>query len=916
MDVLSLLAEGKTNREIAEELVPSVNTVKWYAHQIYGKLDVGNREEAGEKALALGLLPDRIPEHNLPAQLTPFVGRQQELATLRELLADPAVRLITVVGPGGVGKTRLALEAASIQVRMFPEALQDGVFFVRLAEAEEVQDVTEALVQTLDLPRLQEEGEPARRLRHHLKDKQLLLLLDNVEHLTGEELAGWVTQLLRAAPGVRVLATSRRRLRVRGEQVFWVEGLQLPAAGEEGPDQSVERLLEGSSALSLFVSIARQVQPEVALTGENIGPVVEICRLVEGMPLGIELAAGWMGLLEPGELLRELQRTPDILATQAGNVPSRQRSLRAVFNTSWRLLREPERDAMRALFIFRGGFTLVAAEEIAGVTLPLLLALVDKCWLKRGDEGRFSLHELLRQYGMEALAAEPERFAEIRRRHSRYYCGWLAARETEIVGTTQEAVLAEMEHDMGNILAACREAARAGESESLYPALNTLGRYYRWRGRYLTGDRVFRRLLEEVESAGRPAGERQMLRARMLVWCMTLNGLMGRTGDGSAFAQEASGLVDQLEEGGQRLPFERMQIAIHSGYHHLHLTQDPQKALHHLSAAHELAQGLESPWAVGMTLSGLSRVRRDLGDLEEADQLIAQSIALLEAGGAPPALAEAIGTRITLLLRMGRLEEAEVQLQDYWLGGAHPLARIYRRFYLARIRFWLGEFEQAEALASEAAALCGDMKMVKVRMWAQSLSARIKLHQGDYADAVTLAEALLESVAASWEPEVRAYAQYLLGARALAEGQPAAAGDYLRQSLDTYPPMASAHVAYAIACLALAARAAGNPEEARRYLVTDLKTVLSSRTFPSLILPLMVAALLLADDGAHEQAATLYARVAQRPFVQNSVWLQAVAGRELGEVVARLSSGWVETEARAQATDLWETAAAVLEMFE
>lgn len=931
MDVLSLLAERKTNREIAEELVLSVNTVKWYARQIYGKLDVGNREEAAEKALALGLLPDKAPgrvpgepEHNLPAQLTSFVGRQQELAALRELLADPAVRLLTIVGPGGMGKTRLALEAASRQLRLNPEALRDGVFFVKLAEMEEVQDMTGVLIQTLDLPPA-EGTDPAHHLRHHLGDKQALLLLDSVEHLAGDELAGWVTRLLKAAPAVKLLATSRRRLHVRGEQLFWLEGLQLPEAGREGQDLNVERLLdglpeglpEGSSALSLFLNTARRVQAAFALTTENVGPVLELCRLVEGMPLGIELAAGWMGLLEPVELLRELQHKPDILATQAANVPPRQRSLRAVFDTSWRLLTGPERDALRALAIFRGSFTRAAAEEIAGVALPLLLALLNKCWLTRDEEGRFSLHQLLRQYGMEALAAEPAQFTEVRRRHSRHYCNWLAEREEAIVGLQQEAVLAELEQEMGNILAACRAAAKSGDTRFLYPALNTLGRYYRWRGRYLTGERTFANLLAEVDGAGASSGEGERLRARMLVWRMTLNNFLGRTDESHAFAQEASALLDRLEEEGQRFPFERMQIAIQSGYHHLHLTQDPQKALSHFSLAHELAQRQDSRWYVGMTLFDLSRARRDLGDLEEADRLIAEGIALLQAAGAPPALAEALGTRITLLLRMGRLQEAESLVQQYARTGPHPIRGIYRRFYLARIRFWLGKFERAEALAGEASALCREMKMVKLLVWAQSLNARIKLHQGDYRRAATLAEILLARVPASWKPEVRAYVLYLRGARALAEEQPVAAADYLQQSLATHPPLAGAHFAYANSCLALAARAAGKPAEAQHYLVTDLKLVLASRTFPALILPLMVAALFLADGDAHVQAGEVYARLLQEPFVEHSVWLQAVAGRELAGVVASLSpTASAGAEARGQTLDLWETAAALLEALE
>ena len=914
-DILSLLAEEKTNQEIADTLVLSVNTVKWYARQIYGKLGVGDRQAAVRRALALGLLPaeqtEAMPEHNLPAQLTPFVGREYELAELEQLLLDPAVRLITVLGPGGMGKTRLALQTATALLPGKRDLVRDGLTFVSLADVGDVQGVAELLAERLGLTPVEGESDPALRLRRYLGEKQMLLLLDSVEHLVGQALTGWLEALLGAAAGVTVLVTSRRRMNVRGEHLHWVEGLQLPPPAMEG--QQPEHLLEASSALVLYLQTARRVQPGFTLTPEIYPAVSEICRLTEGMPLGIELAAAWMGLLAPDELVNELRQTPDILATEAETAPAAQRSLRAVFDTSWRLLARPERQAIRALSYFRGGFSRRAAKEVCDVTLPALLSLVNKCWLRRGEGGRFSMHELLRQYGVEALAAESEQHSEILRRHSAYYCDWLAAQEEAILGPQQGMALAAIGQEIANIRLACLVAARTGQTVSLARAVPPLGLYYRWRGGYVAGDNLLETLLQEVvqHAAGPEAGH--LARARLLVWHVTLKSLLGQYQRATALGEEALAFLDQLEQAGREMGLERLQIAVQQGYAALLGKRRPEEALRHFSEAYHLAQPLDSRW-VAVAQVAVARARRNLGQLEDAEGIAKKGVEILREKGSPSALAEAIALHGNILARMGRFREAEALLkEDPHLSPAHPGIEAYRLVNLARTRFLLGKFDQAEAAAVQGIARYLENETLTGLAWTQTLCA-IRLHQGRYTAAVATISEFLPAAMLARRPELQANLAHFQGIRALMAGEWAEARDYLQRSRAARPSTPDLHHNWVDACLALVHRTSGSEKEAPPALAAELRLTLASRAFPALMLALPLGALLLADRGEVERATEIYTRIWQEPFAHNSVWLREVAGEELAEIAARLP---VEVREKAQergrALDLWETAADLLE---
>lgn len=344
------------------------------------------------------------PQHNLPAAMAPCIGRERELADLRVR----GGRLLTLTGAGGTGKTRLALELARGEL----SAYADGVHFVALAPLESASAVAPAIAAALNLML---HGDPAAALVSHLRNKHMLLILDNFEHLL--EGAGIVTAILEAAPLVHILATSRERLNVLGEHVYLVEGLGYrlgPGAAEAA----------NLPAVRLFVQSARRVQPSFALSSGALDAVLRICRLVQGLPLGLELAAAWLDSLLPAEIADEISRSSSFLRADWRNVPPRQRSMQAAFDWSWRLLSADEQLALSRLGVFRGGWTREAAEQVAGVSLEVLAHLVRKSLVSRGANGRYMMLDLLRQFAVERLPVGADPAAE---RHSAY-CPVLVAR--------------------------------------------------------------------------------------------------------------------------------------------------------------------------------------------------------------------------------------------------------------------------------------------------------------------------------------------------------------------------------------------------------------------------------------------------------------------------------------------------------
>lgn len=409
--------------------------------------------------------PSAIPAHNIPLPPTPFVGREEELARIAGLFLNPDCRLLTLVGPGGIGKTRLAVQAALQAVvpgasgeSLFP----NGVFFVSLAELASTAHLIPAVSAAVGFT-FQGAENPKTQLLDFLREKRALLILDNFELLLPA--AALLSEILQAAQETKLLVTSRARLKLKEEWAMEVGGLAVPREGEEG-DPSRD------SALLLFLQCARRVDLGFILRKEEIPDLARTCRLVDGMPLGIELAAGWVRTLSLTEIPSEIEHNLDFLAVSSSEVPERQRSLRAVFDRTWSVLGEEERSAFAALSVFRGGFTREAARAVSGASLPVLSGLLDRSLLRRLPSGRFHLHPVLGQYGREVLDQRPLEKLSARDRHGSFFTAFLRQREDLLWGPSHHEAMAQIREEIENVRAAWKWAVAGGRAEDIAAALD------------------------------------------------------------------------------------------------------------------------------------------------------------------------------------------------------------------------------------------------------------------------------------------------------------------------------------------------------------------------------------------------------------------------------------------------------------
>ena len=425
--------------------------------------------------------------NNLPTQPTPFLGRQQESNTLTSYLANPDKRLITILGAGGMGKTRLALAVAEQQLTLGrggfeTHPYEHGIYFVPLAPLSDADQIVPTLADALDFPL--ETGSEQRRtakqqVLDYLRQKEMLLVFDNFEHLLGG--VDLVADILQTAPKVKLLATSRERLHLHQEQLFALQGLDAPQVAAS--DDFAE-----FTAVRLFLQSAQRVKHDFQLRSEDQQWLVRICHLVGGMPLAVELAAGWVEVLTVAEIAQEIQRDLDLLETETHNIPARQRSIRAVFDGSWKRLSLAEQAALTQFSIFRGGFTRQAAQTIVGASLRTLGKLANKSLLQFDQaRERYFVHELLRQYAAERLAKNETQEGAVREAHSRYYLNALAEREVKLKGREQQTALAEIEADIENVRIAWRWGVEQGDVAGLAGAMDTLGYFLERQARFQDG---------------------------------------------------------------------------------------------------------------------------------------------------------------------------------------------------------------------------------------------------------------------------------------------------------------------------------------------------------------------------------------------------------------------------------------------
>ncbi len=610
-------------------------------------------------------LPPREPRHTLlPSPITPFVGRQPELAALTQLLRDPHHRLITLVGPGGIGKTRLAWHVAHDQQGMYGS----GAAFVPLAAVTAADGLATAMAHALNLV-FHGLADPQTRLLDFLRRRELLLILDNCEHLVVEiEASDLLVRILEDAPGVRVMATSREPLGIWGETVFDVPG--LPVAGDD----------TDGSAVTLFVQRAQRVNRHFELTPAILPAVTRICQLVDGMPLGIELAATWLRTHSCDEIAAEIERDLGFLHTTARGLPERHRSLRAVFEHSWQLLDTEERTLLGQLAVFRGGFHRDAAEQVTGASRGRLATLSAKSLLRRSQGGTYDLHEVIRQYAWEKLH-ELELATVTRARHLAYYTRLAQTAAPALWGVHQDVWLEQLEQEHDNLRAALVWSLEAGDQWLGLQLAAALWRFWETRGHLQEGLRWFEQLLVTAL-------------AQLPLEPPAAADLAGWSAEDRAHAQA---LADASNGAGN-------------------LARDLcdfPRALQHHQRSLAWRRALDDWPGVSSSLGNLGEVAREQGDLPAARRYYEESLTLKRQLGEVKGIAVGLHNLGILEHTEGNLAGAATLLEESLalkrqLGDKRAIAYLLND--LGAVWRDLGDRAQAHALHQEGLALCREIK--------------------------------------------------------------------------------------------------------------------------------------------------------------------------------------------------------------
>jgi predicted ATPase len=578
-----------------------------------------------------------------------------------------------------MGKTRLAIEAAWNQVDSF----SDGVWFVPLAPLSSPEFMVPALASALDFSFFGNQ-EPKAQLLGYLKDKEMLLVLDNLEHLL--EGTSLINEVLASAPSVKVLATSRERLNLHAEWVFDLAGMAVPAGVVTDP--------QDFDAVQLFLQAAQQARAEFTVDDASLQAVTRICQLVEGMPLALELAASWLRLLRVEEVAAKLEAGMDFLEAPTRDVPARHRSVRAVFDHSWNLLQPREQEALRKLSVFRGGFILRAAETVAGTSLPLLLALINKSFLRRSSTGRFTQHPPVRQFTQERAQAHPGEKAQGEERHSLFYAAFLQERARWMRGgAQQQASLLEMDEELDNIRSAWRWAIEQHDVNALEQSLDCLYHFYYNRGLLQEGEDAFGEAAKGLEESVTLA----KLLARQGVFAWSLYHL--------DLSEEISrrSLATLSRFGAPPDTFALINLACAPA-----MRMDWELAEERNFDLLNASKAKGDLWGMACALSNLGNIAIGRGALEGAEASLRESIALFRQLDDRWGLAMAVGNLGHLHLKLGRLEKAEPCLRE-GLGFArevgHPSLIAGILGSLGTISYRLHQLEQAKRSYLESLAI-------------------------------------------------------------------------------------------------------------------------------------------------------------------------------------------------------------------
>ncbi|MBN1886956.1 MAG: tetratricopeptide repeat protein, partial [Thermoflexales bacterium] len=661
-----------------------------------------------------------LPPHNLPAQLTRFVGRKTELDQIAERLNDPGCRWLTLVGPGGIGKTRLALAAGRQVAAHFP----DGAWFIPLVDVHQGSGdelhgrLAAAIAGAMGITFAGQDSSKVQLFRI-LRSKQALLILDNFEHLPGG--VNFIVELLKRAPEIVVLVTSRTRLNAQAECILPIRGLSVPPQDDDPAAATY-------SSVELFIERARFVLGSFA---PDLTQVVQVCRLVQGLPLGIELASAWVEHMPLAEIVANLGQGLDFLSTTQRDVPARHQRLRAVLESSWRLLSEAEQHSLAQLAVFCGDFDRAAALVVAETELAELASLVNKSLLQHSAPERYALHALLRQFAAEKLDSLPV-LSGARDRHSRFYLAFVSQRAAALEGSDPQPATAEIQAELPNIRQAWQwTISQLGlNSLDLYTSLITaltqctegLRHFYTFKGMIQEGEGGFRAAAGHVQNVAQGLKGRHFPPEHLAASLQVLSRLLAAQGHFLAAMGDYAAALTALQEASLALEeasvawpghdlAERAGLSVNLG-HLYSRVGDYALAAQHLKAGLAMARHARDPRLEITALNRLAQVACEQGAYDTAQGYLDEVLTLARERDDRTSVASALSMLGSIAWRWGKLEQAEKccleSLAIYKeMGNQYEISRVLN--ILGILAILQEHYAQARQYYEEGLAMARDM---------------------------------------------------------------------------------------------------------------------------------------------------------------------------------------------------------------
>jgi predicted ATPase/class 3 adenylate cyclase/uncharacterized protein HemY len=816
--------------------------------------------------------------NNLPLQPTPLIGREREVRECSDLLRRADVWLLTLTGPAGTGKTRVALQVAA----ELAEEFSGGVFFVPLDTVTDPALVASAIARTLGLREAQGHTMLS-GLKDYLRDRQLLLVLDNFEQVV--EAGPVVAELLEAAPELKVLVTSRTPLHLTVEHEYHVPPLSVPThAGTPGRPEDLLRY----EAVALFVARAQAADPSFRLTPDNAPTVAEVCRRLEGLPLAIELAAARIRVLSPQAMLARLHSQLSLLTGGARDLPARQQALRATLDWSYNLLTGEERALFAMLSVFAGGCTLESAEAVAagvgdrgyGVdmsgenagqeqrqwqwpspsgVLDGLASLVDKNLLRQRDVGegtggpepRFSMMEMIREYAAELLAASSWS-EQVMRRYAEYFMWFTEDAERQIFSGDQAGWLDRLEVEHDNLREVLRHALERGDAHLGLRVAGALWRFWYIRGYYTEGRHWLLALLSLPEAA-----ERTAARAKALRGAGNLAYMLGQTVQAQELQEESLSIARQL---GDRASM----AALYNNLGHLALRRGDYDAAQEL-----LEEGLRLSVATGsltmqaLNLNNMGVLAYERGRYPEARQLQERSLAIFEQLGDDWGAAMSLNDLGNVVFEQGDYEEARA-LYERGLALLEKLGdragRAAVLVHLGQIAHNRSDYATAKRVYEQSLEAFRDLGDRRGTADALHNLGKVAFRQGNFDAARTLFEESLTLRNELNDKRAVAESRNNLGLVALAREDYMYADDQLRRSLDLWREVGnSAAIPTGLNNLGLVALVQGEYEAAYALLEESLSLFSTTGEKLGLAFAHMNMGLALAGQGRFDEACERYA---------------------------------------------------------